>query len=547
MAWKELQKEKQKDLNLKQLFADDEQRFEKFSIALDGLLFDYSKNLIDDETKELLICLAKEAGLEKWIKYQFEGSKINNTEDRAVLHTALRADSNKEICVDGLDVTPGVVLTQEKMFRFVDKIHSGEWKGYTGKEITHVVNIGIGGSHLGPEMAVKALAPYQIEKITTHFIANIDADFLAQTLSKLPVEETLFVICSKSFGTQETLENAKAIREWFVNETGDESAIESHFIAVSNNTGAAFEFGIGAHNIFEMWDWVGGRFSLWSTVGISIALSIGVENFQKLLAGAQKADNHFANAELEENIPVIMGLLGILYRNFYDVDSCAIVPYIENLNLLVNYLQQADMESNGKSIKRSGEVVDYKTGPVIWGGTGANSQHAFFQHLHQGTGFTPIDFIAAANPINDIGQHHELLLANCLAQSSALMNGKTESEVRQEMEQKGVAQEKIEQLLPFRIFVGNRPSSMLMFDKLTPEALGTLIAFYEHKIFVQGVIWQLNSYDQWGVELGKQLADEIAPDLITPKEQLEHDGSTNGLIRRIYECRCRGSKTTGTV
>ncbi len=537
VAWKELLKHKQQDLNLKQLFADDKQRFEKFSVVIDGLLFDYSKNLINDETIELLMCLARESGLKKWITRQFKGSKINNTEERAVLHTALRADDQQEICVDGLDVMPAVEVSREKMFRFVDRVHSGEWKGYNGKKITNIVNVGIGGSHLGPEMVVKALAPYQKEDIAIHFIANIDADFLAQTLATLPYEETLFIICSKSFGTQETLENAKAIREWFINKTGSTDAVSSHFIAVSNNITAATEFGIDEKNIFEMWDWVGGRFSLWSTVGISIALAIGVDGFKQLLAGAQKADRHFVTAEFEDNIPVIMALLGIWYRNFFDVDSYAIVPYLENLNLLVNYLQQADMESNGKSITRDGIVVDHKTGPVIWGGTGANSQHAFFQHLHQGTGFTPIDFIAAVEPHNAIGSHHDLLLANCLAQASALMNGKTEAEVHEEMQTKGVTAEKIEQLLPFRIFAGNRPSSTFMFDKMTPERLGMLIALYEHKIFVQGVIWQLNSYDQWGVELGKKLADEIAPDIQNLKAQLKHDGSTNGLIRHIFKCR----------
>ncbi len=544
-AWKELEKYQQRDLTLKQLFADDEQRFNKYSISCGGLLFDYSKNLIDDEIKELLICLAMESGLKKWIYKQFHGEKINNTEDRAVLHTALRAPDSRQVCIDGLDVTPAVMITQEKMYRFVGRVHSGEWKGYTGKQITHVVNIGIGGSHLGPEMVTKALAPYQKEQITTHFIANLDADYLAQQLRNLPHEQTLFIVASKSFGTQETLENAKVVREWFLTKSKDESSIASHFIAVSNNTDAAIEFGIGEHNIFEMWDWVGGRFSLWSTVGISIALSIGVENFKKLLAGAQKADYHFSTAEFDQNIPVLMALLGIWYRDFHCVDSCAIVPYLENLHLLVNYLQQADMESNGKSITRSGTPVDYKTGPVIWGGTGANSQHAFFQHLHQGTGFTPVDFIAAAQAHEDAGRHHDLLLSNCLAQSSALMNGKTEAEVREEMETKGVAAEKIQQLLPFRTFEGNRPSTTFLFDKMTPESLGMLIALYEHKIFVQGVIWQLNSYDQWGVELGKKLADEIAPDIQNPKEHLEHDGSTNGLIRCIHEY--RGSKTTGAI
>ncbi|THB72131.1 MAG: glucose-6-phosphate isomerase [Gammaproteobacteria bacterium] len=536
-AWKELQKHQQRDLNLKQLFVDDQERFEKYSISLGSLLFDYSKNLLDDEIKELLICLAMESGLKKWIYKQFHGEKINNTEERAVLHTALRAPDSRQVCVDGIDVTPVVMISQEKMYRFVDRVHSGEWKGYTGKQITHIVNIGIGGSHLGPEMVTKGLAPYQKEEITTLFIANLDADYLVKQLQNLPHEQTLFIIASKSFSTQETLENAKVVREWFLTQSKDESAIASHFIAVSNNIVAATEFGIKKQNIFEMWDWVGGRFSLWSTVGISIALSIGVSNFKKMLAGAQKADYHFSTAEFEHNIPVIMALLGIWYRDFHDVDSYAIVPYIENLNLLVNYLQQADMESNGKSIARNGTAVDYKTAPVIWGGTGANSQHAFFQHLHQGTGYTPVDFIAAVDANLPVADHQDLLLANCLAQSCALMNGKTEVEVREEMQAKGVAPEKIEQLLPFRIFEGNRPSSTFMFDKMTPESLGLLIALYEHKIFVQGVIWQLNSYDQWGVELGKKLADDIAPDIQNPKEKLEHDGSTNGLIRHILKCR----------
>lgn len=544
-SWKKLQNYQQSNqFNLKQLFAADKERFEKFSIENDGLLFDYSKNLIDDDAKKLLLNLAKESDLKGWIQKQFAGAKINNTEDRAVLHTALRAAKSAKVLVAGDDVIPAVTAVQEKMFSFVNKVHAGEWKGYTGKQITNVVNIGIGGSHLGPEMAVKALAPYQLDNITTHFIANIDADFLTQTLAKLPHEQTLFIISSKSFATQETLENAQAVREWFIQQTGSETAVVSHFIAVSNNTEAAIEFGIDAQNIFEMWGWVGGRFSVWSTVGISVALSIGVENFKAMLTGAQQADEHFATTDFEDNIPVIMALLGVWYRNFFDVDSYSIIPYIENLNLLVSYLQQADMESNGKSITRNGDKIDYKTGPVIWGGTGANSQHAFFQHLHQGTGFTPIDFIAAVDVHTNIGQHHNLLLANCLAQASALMNGKTVEEVQLEMETKGVSADRIEALLPFRTFVGNRPSSTLLFDRMTPKNLGKLIAFYEHKIFVQGVIWQLNSYDQWGVELGKQLANEIAPDIINPKEELEHDGSTNGLIRRIYECRSSEEKGT---
>ncbi len=545
-SWKKLQNYHQNNgFNLKQLFAADKERFEKFSIENDGLLFDYSKNLIDDNAKQLLLNLAEESDLKGWIEKQFIGDKINNTEDRAVLHTALRAAKSEQVIVAGENVIPAVTAVQEKMFSFVSKVHQGEWKGYSAKQITNVVNIGIGGSHLGPEMAVKALAPYQLDNITTHFIANIDADFIAQTLAKLPHEQTLFIISSKSFGTQETLENAQAVREWFIQQSGSEAAVASHFIAVSNNTEAATEFGIDAQNIFEMWDWVGGRFSVWSTVGISVALSIGVENFKAMLNGAQQADEHFATAELENNIPVIMGLLGVWYRNFFNVDSYSIVPYIENLNLLVSYLQQADMESNGKSITRNGDPIDYQTGPVIWGGTGANSQHAFFQHLHQGSGFTPVDFIAAVAAHNDIGQHHDLLLANCLAQASALMNGKTEEEVQLEMEAKGVDASIIEQLLPFRTFLGNRPSSTLLFDRMTPHSLGKLIAFYEHKIFVQGVIWQLNSYDQWGVELGKQLANEIAPDIINPTEDLEHDGSTNGLIRHIYEY--RSSKEKGTL
>lgn len=506
---------------------EDKNRASNFSIESENLLFDYSKNLIDAETMQKLLAVAENADLKEWIERMFSGDKINHTEDRAVLHTALRATDKPINEIDAVF---------EKMYDFVGKVHSGEKTGYSGKRITTIVNIGIGGSHLGAEMAVKALTPYILPDIIYHFIANIDPDSLSETLQSINHEETLFIIASKSFGTIETLTNATSIKKWFLNHNGVSAKdISSHFIAVSNNVEKAVAFGIDAENIFPMWDWVGGRYSVWSAVGISVALSIGIENFKQFLNGATKADNHFRNTPFSENIPVVMALLGILYRNYYNIGSHAVVPYSDNLELLVNYLQQTDMESNGKSIDRDGKTTAVQTGPVIWGGVGTSCQHAFFQHLHQGTEFTPVDFIVAVGSHSPELEHQQkLLLANCLAQSMALAIGKDRETVIAELKAAGMDESKIESLATYKTFKGGRPSNTLLLPKLTPENLGFLIATYEHKIFTQGIIWNINSFDQWGVELGKELADTILPTL-EGNDNPNFDTSTNLLLQKIRD------------
>ncbi len=527
--------------DLKSAFISDENRAHKFSVQHSGVLFDYSKNLISSKVLDLLVDLANERKLSEWIDNMFAGKEINHTENRAVLHTVLRSDAEK-LNVDGKDVIPEIKAVYEKMTDFVNCVHGGKWLGFSGKKITNIVNIGIGGSHLGPEMIVRALAPYRIAGISSHFIANIDSDFTDDLLSKLNPETTLFVISSKSFVTQETLENALVVKNWFLTKVGKDSAIASHFIAVSNNIAAAKDFGIDEDNIFAMWDWVGGRYSVWSSVGISVALTIGIDNYFKVLDGAREADKHFKETPFSENIPVIMALIGIWYRNFLNIQSYAVVPYSENLNLLVNYLQQAAMESNGKCIDRDGQTIVGKTGPVIWGGTGACSQHAFFQHLHQGSDFTPVDFIVAAKSHSQDSDQQPLLLANCFAQSMALMQGKNSIEARQEMMSAGMGDKDIEKLLPYKVFDGNKPSNMIVLDELSPKNLGFLIATYEHKIFVQGVIWNINSFDQWGVELGKQLANQILPAIKFGKDSGNADfggmdSSTSALISYVRNIR----------
>lgn len=516
--------------SIKELFAEDANRFDKFSLRFGDILLDYSKNRIDDETKALLVQLARECQLEEAIKAMFSGQPINETEGRQVLHTALRNRSNAPVLVDGKDVMPQVNGVLQQMKEFCAKVHSGAWKGYTGKEIKHVVNIGIGGSDLGPVMVTEALRPYKKKSIEVHFVSNVDGTHIAETLKKVDAETTLFLIASKTFTTQETMANANSAKEWFLGKGAKEADVAKHFVALSTNEKAVSAFGIDTANMFAFWDWVGGRYSLWSAIGLSIALSIGFDNFEELLLGAHEADQHFQQADFEENIPVILALLGIWYNNFFEVESHAILPYDQYLHRFAAYFQQGDMESNGKYVDRNGERVDYETGPIIWGEPGTNGQHAFYQLIHQGTKLVPCDFIAPAISHNPIGNHHQLLLSNFFAQTEALMNGKDEEAVVDELKKAGKSEEEINRLKAFKVFEGNRPSNSFLIKKITPRTLGTLIAFYEHKIFVQGVIWNIFSFDQWGVELGKQLAGRILPELENDQEIVSHDSSTNGLI-----------------
>ncbi|MDX2416176.1 MAG: glucose-6-phosphate isomerase [Xanthomonadales bacterium] len=516
--------------HMRDMFAGDPDRFEKFSVSLNEILFDYSKNRITEETVSLLLALAEQADLKTKIDAAFSGEKFNNTEDRAVLHIALRNRSNRPIRVDGQDVMPDVNAVLGKMKSFVGSVRSGEWKGYTGKAITDVVNIGIGGSDLGPKMVVSALTPYTHPDLRSHFVSNVDGTDIAEVLKRVDEETTLFLIASKTFTTQETMANAHSARDWLMETAGDDTAIARHFVALSTNQKAVVEFGIDPQNMFAFWDWVGGRYSLWSAIGTSIALAIGFDNFEKLLSGAHAVDEHFHHAPLAENIPVLMAMLGIWYNNFFGAESHAILPYDQYMMYFPMYFQQGDMESNGKSVTRQGEAVDYQTGPVIWGQPGTNGQHAFYQLIHQGTKLIPCDFLAPAQSQNPIGNHHSLLLSNFFAQSEALMKGKTATEVRGELESRGYSGKKLELLVAAKTFSGNRPSNSFLFRKLTPETLGSLIALYEHKIFTQGVIWDINSFDQWGVELGKVLAGAIGPELESEAEVTSHDASTNGLI-----------------
>ncbi|TZF85790.1 glucose-6-phosphate isomerase (plasmid) [Pedobacter sp. BS3] len=518
-------------VHLRDLFAGDAGRFEKFSLAFEDILVDYSKNRVNDKTIALLIQLARECGLQDAIEAMFSGEKINETEGRPVLHVALRNRSNTPVYVDGKDVMPDVNRVLKQMEIFSAAVISGDWKGYTGKAITDVVNIGIGGSDLGPVMVTEALKAYK-NRLNMHFVSNVDGTHIAETLKNVDPETTLFLIASKTFTTQETMANAHTARNWFLGHGAAEADIAKHFVALSTNEKAVSAFGIDTKNMFEFWDWVGGRYSLWSAIGLSIALSIGFENFSELLAGAHAMDNHFRSSNFEENIPVILALLGIWYNNFFGAESQAILPYDQYMHRFAAYFQQGDMESNGKYIDRSGHVVDYQTGPIIWGEPGTNGQHAFYQLIHQGTKLIPADFIAPAQSHNPLGQHHVMLLSNFFAQTEALMNGKTAEEVVLELAAAGKSEKEIRFLTPFKVFEGNRPTNSILVRKITPYTLGSLIAMYEHKIFTQGIIWNIFSFDQWGVELGKQLAGKILPELQEDGPVDTHDSSTNGLINQ---------------
>lgn len=516
--------------NIQTLFKEDADRFKKFSIVFEDLLVDFSKNRINDETMALLVQLAKECKLDEAIKAMFEGEKINQTEGRPVLHVALRNLSNSPVMVNGKDVMPEVQSVLQRMEKFSNSVISGSWRGFTGKPITDVVNIGIGGSDLGPVMVTEALKHYK-NHLQMHFVSNVDGTQISETLSELDPETTLFLVASKTFTTQETMTNAHTARKWFL-EKGNVKGIAKHFAALSTNEAAVREFGIDTANMFEFWDWVGGRYSLWSAIGLPIALSIGFTRFKELLGGAHAADNHFKEASFESNIPVILGLIGIWYINFHQAETQAILPYDQYLHRFAAYFQQGDMESNGKHVDRQGQDVNYETGPVIWGEPGTNGQHAFYQLIHQGTRLIPCDFIAPAQSLNPTGNHHEILLSNFFAQTEALMNGKSLSEVKKELTDAGKSKTEISKIAPFKVFEGNRPTNSILLKKVTPYNLGTLIALYEHKIFVQGVIWNIFSFDQWGVELGKQLAQKIQPELIDDRSVSSHDVSTNGLINQ---------------
>ena len=530
-AWKDLENNYAdvRGMNMREMFAADPDRFEKFSVSMNNMLVDYSKNRVTADTMKLLFDLARESGLEKARDAMFSGEKINTTENRAVLHTALRNRSDRPVFVDGKDVMPQINAVLKKMESFSNTVRSGEWKGATGKAMTDIVNIGIGGSDLGPVMVVEALKHYRKEGLNTHFVSNVDGTHIVETLKSLNPETTLFIVASKTFTTQETLTNAKTAREWLVKSLG-EDAVAKHFVALSTNTEEVTKFGIDPANMFEFWDWVGGRYSLWSAIGLSIAISVGFDNFVELLTGGFEMDEHFRTAPLEKNIPVILAVLGVWYHNFFGAEAYAVLPYDQYLHRLPAYLQQADMESNGKGVTKAGRPVSYTTGPILFGEPGTNGQHSFYQLIHQGTHLIPCDFIVPAISLNETGDHHPILLSNVFAQAEALMKGKTAAEVRAEFEAQGASEEKIQALLNHKIFSGNRPSNTILVEKIDPRTLGRLIAMYEHKIFVQGVIWNVNSYDQWGVELGKQLAKKILPEIKGDTTVTAHDSSTNGLI-----------------
>lgn len=535
-SWKLLESNFQKNAQKKitDYFYEDADRVKKLSLQWESFYVDYSKNLLDQETLDLLVAVAEESGLNQAIKAYFEGKKINETEDRAVLHTALRQLNPHTIMVDGQDITPKIEEVKKQMYDFADGVISGKWKGHTGKAITHVVNIGIGGSDLGPAMVTEALEFYS-NQLQLTFVSNVEGDHVGEVIKKIDPETTLFVIVSKTFTTQETLSNANTLRKWFLNHA-PESAISNHFVAVSTNLEKVTEFGIAAENIFPMNDWVGGRFSLWSTVGLSICLAIGPKNFEDLLQGAGKMDEHFRTADFKENMPVILALITVWYNNFWEVETEAIIPYSQYLRNLPAYLQQAIMESNGKGVDQNGKPVDYQTGNIIWGASGTNAQHAFFQLMHQGTKMIPADFIGFAKPLHQGNDHQDKLMSNFFAQTQALMQGKNAETVREELTQQGKSPEEIEALLPFKVFEGNRPSNTLFIEQLTPANLGSLVALYEHRIFVQGIIWNIYSYDQWGVELGKQLANNILKDF--DKKQIDHhDPSTQELIEHYKKFR----------
>ena len=525
------------DVHMRTLFAENPRRFEEFSRRFEDILFDFSKNRVTAETMTLLLELAEEADLREAIDAMFNGAKINNTEQRAVLHVALRNRTNRPILVDGQDVMPEVNRVLEKMRRFSTAVRSGAWTGYTGKAITDIVNIGIGGSDLGPKMVTQALTPYAQPGLRVHFVSNVDGTDIAETLKQVEPETVLFLVASKTFTTQETMTNAHTARDWFLAAAQDESAVAKHFAALSTNTDGVAAFGIDTDNMFEFWDWVGGRYSLWSAIGLSVALYIGFDRFEELLTGAHEVDEYFRTAPFDQNIPVIMALLGIWYNNFWGAETQAILPYDQYMEHFAAYFQQGDMESNGKSVTKAGAWVDYQTGPIIWGQPGTNGQHAFYQLIHQGTKLIPCDFLAPAQSQNPVGDHHPKLLSNYFAQTEALMAGKTATEVRAELNARGIGGDELELLVAAKTFTGNRPTNSFLFKKLTPWTLGALIAFYEHKIFVQGVIWEINSYDQMGVELGKVLATAILPELAGDKAITSHDSSTNGLINYYKQIR----------
>ncbi|MBC8523971.1 MAG: glucose-6-phosphate isomerase [Chlorobium phaeobacteroides] len=538
-AWKALEKHRQEieELHMRELFAGDAERFERFSVRMGDLFLDYSKNRINEKTIGLLTALAEEAGVAGYREQMFDGSKINFTEQRAVLHTALRQPEGFRMELDGQTVGCDVREVLSQMQNFCARVLSGEWKGYSGEAITDIVNIGIGGSDLGPYMVTEALKPFAHGAVNVHFVSNIDGTHISETLRGLDADTTMFIIASKTFTTQETLTNAHTARKWFLERAVDESFVSRHFVAVSTNREKVEEFGIDPSNMFRFWDWVGGRYSLWSSIGLSIALYLGYDRFVELLAGAHAMDEHFQSAPFEKNIPVLLALLGIWYNNFFDAHSHAVIPYDQYLHRLPAYLQQLDMESNGKRIDRDGKEVEYATGPVIWGEPGTNSQHAFFQLLHQGTNVIPADFIVPLKSRNPAGEHHDILLANCFAQTEALMRGKNAEEAEHELCASGMPEERIAPLLPHKLFPGNRPTNTLVFSEINPFNLGSLIAMYEHKVFVQGVVWGINSFDQWGVELGKQLAKTILPEIQGKDDAASHDSSTNGLINLYRQSR----------
>jgi glucose-6-phosphate isomerase len=531
-SWKELSEHytTASGYQLRDLFNNDPERFNKFSLQAENLLLDYSKNRITEETRTLLLKLAEQCKVKEGIENMFSGKKINTTEKRAVLHTALRNRSDKPVLVDGVNVMDSINRVLAQMKGFSEKVRNGNWKGYTSKSITDIVNIGIGGSDLGPVMVCEALKPYAQEGLNIHFVSNVDGTHIAETLKKVNAETTLFIIASKTFTTQETIANAESAKEWFLKTAKDQKAVAAHFVALSTNADAVSKFGIDTSNMFEFWDWVGGRYSLTSAIGLSISLYIGFDKFEELLQGAHGMDEHFRNAPFEQNMPIILAMLGVWYNNFFGAESQAILPYDQYMHRFAAYFQQADMESNGKRVTKDGKVVNYQTGPIIWGEPGTNGQHAFYQLIHQGTKLIPCDFLAPVNSQNPIGDHHNMLLANYFAQTEALMKGKTEAEAKAELEKEGKSAEDVAALLPHKIFPGNIPTNSIMFNKLTPKTLGALLALYEHKIYVQGLVWNVNSFDQWGVELGKQLAKSIYSELQTGSAVSSHDSSTNGLI-----------------
>jgi glucose-6-phosphate isomerase len=534
-AWKALEQHhaQAKMLHMRTLFAEDPLRFERFSLEVGDVFLDYSKNRVTQETMRLLVALAEERGVAAWRDRMFAGEKINGTENRAVLHVALRNRSNRPILVDGKDVMPEVNAVLAKMRRFSDAIRTGAWKGWTGKRITDIVNIGIGGSDLGPVMACEALKSYWQPGLTPHFVSNVDGTHMAETVKALDPETTLFIVASKTFTTQETLMNAHSARAWLVDRAKDEGAVAKHFVAVSTATEEVKKFGIDPANMFEFWDWVGGRYSLWSAIGLPIACAIGMDRFEEMLAGGHAMDEHFRTAPFDRSAPVILGLLGVWYSNFFGAQTHAILPYDQYMHRFPAYFQQGDMESNGKRVDRDGRAIEgYTTGPIVWGEPGTNGQHAFYQLIHQGTRLVPADFIAPVKTHNRLGDHHLVLLANFFAQTEALMKGKTEEEARAELEAQKVPAARIAELAPHKTFPGNRPTSSILVSEITPKTLGMLVAMYEHKIFTQGIIWNIYSFDQWGVELGKQLAKKIEPELRGPGDVATHDASTNGLINR---------------